>query len=116
MISEHLIKSIRAAAVYNPEVQVAPACILWPDKDRQREPGISTLMAEIPELFILGDYKPESRTGPGIWLRCVIAEKIEDIELTRGKPLRKIVPKKNPCACAGADDCLHRSPRQRPLL
>ncbi len=86
LICEYLIKAIRAAAVYNPDVQVAPSCILWPDKDRQWEPIISTLMAEIPELLILGDYKPESKTGPGIWLRCVIAEKIDDIEIIRGKP------------------------------
>jgi hypothetical protein len=34
-IIHHLIQSIRGAAVYNSEVQVAPACILWPDADRQ---------------------------------------------------------------------------------
>ncbi len=56
LISEYLIKAIRAAVVYNPEVQVAPSCILWPDKDRQWEPVISTLMAEIPELLT---FQPE---------------------------------------------------------
>ena len=33
-ILHHLIQSIRGAAVHNPDVQVAPACILWPDADR----------------------------------------------------------------------------------
>ena len=32
---EKLLKAIRSAAVYNPDAQVAPACILWPDRDRQ---------------------------------------------------------------------------------
>jgi hypothetical protein len=32
------------------------------------------LQTELPELLILGDYAPEKRTGPAIWLRCVIAE------------------------------------------
>ena len=34
-ILDGLIKAVRDAAVFNPEVQVAPVCILWPDRDRQ---------------------------------------------------------------------------------
>jgi hypothetical protein len=68
-----LIKAIRDAAVHNPEVQAAPACILWTDRDRQWETVIPLLQAELPELFILGDYAPDKRIGPAIWLRCVIA-------------------------------------------
>ena len=26
----------------------------------------------IPELLVLGDYSPDARTGPAIWLRCVV--------------------------------------------
>ena len=33
-IIDRLTKAIRRAAVHNPDVQVAPACILWPDGDR----------------------------------------------------------------------------------
>lgn len=72
-VVHHLIRAIRSAAVFNPEVQVAPACILWPDHDRQWEAVIPRLQQEMPELFVLGEYAPEKRTGPGIWLRCVIA-------------------------------------------
>jgi len=70
-ICECLIKAVRDAAVFNPEVQVAPACILWPDRDRQWEAVIPILQAELPELMILGDYAPDKRIGPAIWLRCV---------------------------------------------
>ena len=72
-VLDHLLKAIRAASVSNPEVQVAPACILWPDHDRQWEPIIPRLQKDMPELFMLGEYAPERRTGPGIWLRCVVA-------------------------------------------
>lgn len=75
-VLDHLLKAVRDAAVFNPEVQVAPACILWPDRDRQWEAVIPVLQAELPELMILGDYAPEKRIGPAIWLRCVIARKI----------------------------------------
>ncbi len=75
-VIEKLSKAIRSAAVYNPDVQAAPSCILWPDRDRQREAIIPRMQIELPEIFILGDYDIEKRTGPAIWLRCVLAGKI----------------------------------------
>lgn len=73
-----LMVAIRDAAVFNPEVQVAPACILWPDRDRQWEAVLPVLQAELPELFVLGDFTPEKRTGPAIWLRCILADQTEE--------------------------------------
>jgi len=80
-----LVELVRNAALYNPEVQSAPACVLWPDKERQWEAAIPRLRSELPELFILGVYDPEKRTGPAIWLRCVIAGKIEGIEIPQDR-------------------------------
>ena len=40
-VLSRLVKAILNAAAYNPEVQAAPACILWPDKDRQWEAAVS---------------------------------------------------------------------------
>ncbi len=76
-VIEHLLKAVRDAAVFNPEVQVAPACILWPDHNRQWEAIVPRLQNELPELFILDEYGPESRKCSALWLRCVIAGKIE---------------------------------------
>jgi hypothetical protein len=84
-VLDHLLKAVRDAAVFNPEVQVAPACILWPDRDRQWEAVIPVLQAELPELMILGDYVPEKHTGPAIWLRCVIAGRAEDVSLPKDR-------------------------------
>lgn len=80
-IKDRLIDSLRGAAAYNSNVQVAPACILWPDGDRQWEPVMPRLLGELPELCVLGDYDPESRTGPAIWLRLVIADKADEAKL-----------------------------------
>ena len=52
---KHLVKAIRNSSVFNSDVQVAPACILWPDHDRQWEAIIPILQTELPELMILGD-------------------------------------------------------------
>jgi len=75
-VCARLIKSLTGAAVYNPDVQVGPACILWPDRDRQWEAIIPRLQVEVADLFVLGDYNLEKRTGPAIWLRCVLAGEI----------------------------------------
>ncbi|WP_369349767.1 BREX-1 system phosphatase PglZ type B [Stenotrophomonas sp. JAG2] len=80
-VIEHLVKTLRDSAIFNPEVQVAPSCILWPDKDRQWEAVIPRLQSELAELLVLGDYSPENRVGPAIWLRCVIAGRAPDVTL-----------------------------------
>ena len=78
---DYLVKTLRDSAIFNPEVQVTPSCILWPDKDRQWEAVIPRLQSELGELLVLGDYAPENRVGPAIWLRCVIASKAPDVNL-----------------------------------
>jgi len=86
-VINHLLKAIRDAAVFNPEVQVAPACILWPDRDRQWETVIDRLQTELPELFVLGEYSPAGRTGPAIWLRCVLANTVDDVPAFERTPI-----------------------------
>lgn len=51
-VLDHFLKAFRNAAVFNPEVPVAPACILWPDRDHQWETVVPTLQAELPELIL----------------------------------------------------------------
>ena len=81
LIKDRLIASVRSAAAYNANVQVAPACILWPDGDRQWEPVVARLQSELPELCVLGEFAPAERTGPAIWLRLVIADKADEVKL-----------------------------------
>jgi hypothetical protein len=50
----------------------APAAILWPDPERQWQSLIPQLRAALPQIYSLGDFDAERRTGPAIWLRCVI--------------------------------------------
>ena len=81
MVAEHFLKALRSAAIYNPDIQVAPVCILWPDRERQWEAVIPRLEQELPELLVLGEYTPEDRIGPAIWLRCVIGAACADVNL-----------------------------------
>lgn len=79
---EQFTKKIRDSFMYNQDVQVAPVCILWPDRDLQWKSIIPRLLGELPELFVLGNYDPENRTGPGIWLRCVVDRKLNEITIS----------------------------------
>ncbi|MBW3597504.1 MAG: BREX-1 system phosphatase PglZ type B [Planctomycetes bacterium] len=83
-VLDQLIQSIRGAATHNPDVQAAPACILWPDEDRQWAAVVPRLQAEMPELFQLGEYRPEQRIGPAIWLRCVLAGLVPEAPIPPG--------------------------------
>ncbi len=73
-----LVASVRSASAFNTNAQTPPAVILWPDKERQWLPVLPQLLDALPELFVLGDYDPQQRTGPAIWLKCVVARQLAD--------------------------------------
>lgn len=75
---EKVIEALRRAAAINRTVQTTPAAILWTDKDRQWESAMPVLRATLPELFTLGGYAPEHRTGLAIWLKCALARTLPE--------------------------------------
>jgi len=80
-----IINSIRTAANYNPEAESSPQCILWTDKERLWEKTVETLRGEMPELLVLGEYKPEVHMGPAIWLRVALSGLVESYTVPVGK-------------------------------
>ena len=66
-----LVENLQACD-YTPGGAARPAAILWTDPQGQWRSLTETLLAAIPELLILGEYGQGSRTGPAIWLRCVV--------------------------------------------
>lgn len=84
-IIDLLIDEVRASADYNSNMQVAPSVILWTDKQRQWESALPLLQAAMPELVVLGDYDPKQKTGPAIWIKCVIEDVLPDIDMPSGK-------------------------------
>lgn len=72
----NLAETIRSAAKVNRSLMVPPAAILWTDADRIWESAIPQLAKQLPELFVLGDYAPDERQGPSIWLKCAVAGKL----------------------------------------
>jgi len=83
-----LLEAVRAsltqAARFNPGDVTAPAAVLWTDADGQWRPVVEQLRPLCPELLTLGEFDAATRTGPAIWLRCVIepavrADKFSDL-------------------------------------
>lgn len=100
-----LRNSLRQAATFNPDIQVAPACVLWPDQDRQWESVMAQLQVEMLELLILGDYSPQHRKGPSIWLRCVLAGLIPEIPRPSSNPFIIYLPGVSRQELRAIEDC-----------
>ncbi len=84
-VIDFLQSSISKLSSYNPDVQVAPSCILWPDSERQFESVLLQLRNAMPELLTFGAFDPALRSGPAIWLRCAIDGKVPELSFD-GKP------------------------------
>ncbi|MBK1656249.1 BREX-1 system phosphatase PglZ type B [Allochromatium vinosum] len=86
-----LLHSLAETAKVNHGVQVAPAAILWTDVERQWQSALPRLRQALPNLAGLGDYQPELRQGPAIWLKCVVAGRAPEVDLA-GRPAILYLP------------------------
>lgn len=78
---EAVQEALSQAARYNPGEMVRPAAILWTDADGQWQPLVDQLKNIQPGLLTYGEYDPEQKIGPAIWLRCVIERTLPDVKL-----------------------------------
>lgn len=72
-IIDALIKHIRRLGDKPDLLALSPVAILWTDKEMAWQSAMPLLKSAMPELLELGDYNPEQRIGPAVWLKCVIA-------------------------------------------
>ncbi len=102
---EVLEESLREASQdYDPTNEVPPACLLWTDADGQWEPVVELLRARLPQLFTVGHYAPELRSGPAIWLKCIVA-RTEDVDLPASVVPILYLPKVGRQALRSGVDC-----------
>ena len=83
-VIEALVGSLEAAAKYNPNDVVHPYAVLWTDHDTQWQPIIPQLRRLLPQLLTFGEYQPDQRIGPAIWLRSVVDRGLPDVGLPDG--------------------------------
>ncbi len=105
------------------DAQEPPAAVLWPDPGGAWRPVLPSLRRWMPELLSLGDYAPEERSGPSIWLRTMLdgpedpgpAKVGADVtpESGAGGPPVLYLPGASRRILRAGDDC---PPRLRPLV
>lgn len=77
--------SVLRACDTAPDGVARPAAILWTDPEAQWLPLKPALLQRLPELVILGAYDPATRTGPAIWVRCVVDRTLEELRIPEGR-------------------------------
>lgn len=76
-IKSKLAEALLSAAKVNRSLMTVPAAVLWPDPERQWQHVVPSLADVVPGLLKLGQYQPELRQGPSIWLKTVIGGGIQ---------------------------------------
>ena len=84
-ILDRVISSLRAKGTPL-DGQERPAAILWTDPKREWLPLIDLFLTHVGEFLILGDYQPERRTGPAVWVRCVVDGAVDEPDLPADRP------------------------------
>lgn len=101
---EVLIASFQEA-LRTPDGMAEPVALLWTDEDGQWQELIPRLQEVMPELFALGGYAPSKRTGPAIWLRCVVDNSIPEVAPPSGKTPVLYLPAVSRQQLRAAGDC-----------
>lgn len=83
-VIDYLVNQLRECALYNSQVQVSPAVVIWTDEACQWQSAMPVIKRYLPELLELGSYLPHERTGPAIWLKCMIAGTLPQYSLPKG--------------------------------
>ena len=65
--------------------EVAPTAVLWTDAKSEWLPLLEQLKARLPQLLVLGEYAPDTRTGPAIWLKCAMQGVLPEVDFPKGK-------------------------------
>ena len=104
--------SLLAATRHHPGVETQPTAVLWTDADGQWQPVVKKLQELLPQLVVFGEYDASKRTGPAVWLKCIVGR---TIDLGLGKDVVPIVylPNVSRQTLRAAADC---PPLLQPLV
>ncbi len=104
-VFDALLASLQKAADYHRDDTVPPAAILWPDEKREWERIVPRLRMVLPQFLVFGPYDQANRTGPAIWLRCVLAEKIPEVNSPAGSVPIIYLPGVSRATIRATDEC-----------
>jgi hypothetical protein len=92
-------------ACFNPGDSTLPVAVLWPDPDAQWQPIVAMLSPISPGMFTLGKYDVDNKSGPAIWIRCVIANTLPEIERPEGEVPVLYLPNVSRQQLRSVEDC-----------
>lgn len=76
-VGQELAAALRSVAkAYAPGDQVAPCVVLWADPENLWAGVVPDLLSLVPEMYQLGSYDQQQRSGPALWLRCIEARQV----------------------------------------
>ena len=104
-VIEALAASLAGAARHNPNDTDPPAAVLWSDPSALWQPVVPHLRRLMPQLLVLGAFDPELRTGPAIWLRCMIERTLESPRIPEDATPTIYLPAVSRQELGAADTC-----------
>ncbi|MCY4616048.1 MAG: BREX-1 system phosphatase PglZ type B [Chloroflexi bacterium] len=84
-VLDRLLASLRAKAAPL-DGETRPAAVLWTDPREEWRPLVDLLLQNVDECVVLGDYAPARRTGPAVWVRCVVDGTLDEPALPDSRP------------------------------
>jgi hypothetical protein len=103
-VLDSLVEHIRAKDLAL-DGQDRPVAILWTDPKAEWAPVTEVLKARLPELLVLGEYGLDDRTGPAIWIRCLVERTLDSPVLPVGKPPVVYLPAVSRQHLRAGEDC-----------
>ena len=100
-----LAAALHEAAGYNAAAEAPPLAVVWCDANREFLPLLPLLRERLPELLTYGDFDPETRTGPAVWLRSAIAGAVPSVSWPESATPIVYVPGVGRETLKGAEDC-----------
>jgi len=103
-VFDHLIEHIRARDV-DFDDQARPVAILWTDPKGEWLPLANSMLPQMEELLILGKFAPDRRTGPAIWIRCMVDKTLTEPALPKDRVPIVYLPKVARQDLRAGEDC-----------
>ncbi len=111
-VLDHLLDHLRSRDVAI-DGQARPVAVLWTDPKGEWRPLVEMLRTRLDELLVFGDFAPDARCGPAIWIRCLVDGALDQPSLPGGRAPVVYLPGVSRQELRAGEEC---RPLLRPLV